>query len=54
MRDGPALEVPDAKSEAVKHALPGLMGNVTELSGALLVEVGAGRNWDKAHQAVTK
>jgi len=49
MRDGPALEVSDAKPKAVKHALPGLMGNVAELSVPLLVEIGAGPNWDKAH-----
>ena len=43
------LEVPDAELAEVKRALPDLMGNVAQLSVPLLVEVGAGPNWDKAH-----
>jgi DNA polymerase-1 len=43
------LEVPDAELADVRRALPDLMGNVAQLSVPLLVEVGAGPNWDKAH-----
>ena len=43
------LEVPVAELDEVKRALPGLMGNVAQLSVPLLVEVGAGPDWDKAH-----
>ena len=43
------LEVPDAELADVRRDLPGLMGNVAQLSVPLLVEVGAGPNWDKAH-----
>ena len=49
VHDELVLEVPDSELEAVKRALPGLMGNVAELSVPLLVEIGAGSNWDKAH-----
>jgi len=41
--------VPETELEEVKRTLPGLMGNVARLSVPLLVEVGAGPNWDKAH-----
>jgi DNA polymerase I-like protein with 3'-5' exonuclease and polymerase domains len=30
------------------------MGSVVQLSVPLPVEVGAGTNWDKAHEVVTK
>ena len=49
VHDELVLEVPDAELEDVKRALPELMGNVAQLSVPLLVEVGAGSNWDKAH-----
>jgi DNA polymerase-1 len=49
VHDELVLEVPDAELEEVKRALPGLMGDVAELSVPLLVEIGAGPNWDKAH-----
>jgi DNA polymerase-1 len=41
--------VPDAELDAIKRELPGLMCGVAELAVPLLVEVGVGANWDKAH-----
>jgi DNA polymerase-1 len=41
--------VPDEELEAVRSALPKLMGGVAQLKVPLLVEVGAGANWDAAH-----
>ena len=49
VHDELVLEVPGAELERVRAALPGLMGNVAELAVPLLVEVGAGPNWEKAH-----
>jgi DNA polymerase-1 len=49
VHDELVLEAPDAELEEVKSALPDLMGNVAQLSVPLLIEVGAGPNWDKAH-----
>jgi DNA polymerase-1 len=49
VHDELVLEVPDAELDLVKRALPDLMGNVAQLSVPLLVEVGAGPNWDQAH-----
>jgi DNA polymerase-1 len=49
VHDELVLEVPDAELADVKRSLPDLMGSVAQLSVPLLVEVGAGPNWDKAH-----
>jgi DNA polymerase-1 len=49
VHDELVLEVPDAELETVRAALPQLMGGVGQLSVPLLVEVGAGQNWDEAH-----
>ena len=49
VHDELVLEVPDAELETVRAALPELMGGVGQLSVPLLVEVGAGKNWDEAH-----
>jgi DNA polymerase-1 len=49
VHDELVLEVPDAELETVRAALPQLMGGVGQLSVPLLVEVGAGKNWDEAH-----
>jgi DNA polymerase-1 len=49
VHDELVLEVPDGELDAVKRALPGLMCSVAELSVPLLVDVGVGPNWDKAH-----
>ncbi|MCW5749471.1 MAG: DNA polymerase I, partial [Alphaproteobacteria bacterium] len=49
VHDELVLEVPDAELAAVKSGLTRLMGGVAELAVPLLVEVGAGPDWDKAH-----
>ncbi|HNO64566.1 MAG TPA: DNA polymerase I, partial [Thauera aminoaromatica] len=43
------LEAPEAEVDALRAALPRLMGGVAELKVPLLVEVGVGANWDAAH-----
>ncbi len=43
------LEVPQTELEQIRAALPRIMGGVAELAVPLLVEVGAGNNWDEAH-----
>jgi DNA polymerase-1 len=43
------LEVPDPEIEAVKEKLPQLMCGVAELAVPLVVDLGVGPNWDKAH-----
>ncbi|MFN3986189.1 MAG: DNA polymerase I [Rhodocyclaceae bacterium] len=49
VHDELVLEVPAAELDSVRDTLPRLMGGVAELSVPLLVEVGAGDNWDEAH-----
>ena len=49
VHDELVLEVPDAELDAVKRELPRLMGSVAELAVPLVVDVGAGPNWDRAH-----
>jgi DNA polymerase-1 len=49
VHDELVLEVPDAELAAVRESLPGLMSSVAELAVPLVVDVGAGPNWDKAH-----
>jgi DNA polymerase-1 len=49
VHDELVLEVPDEELEAVREALPKLMGGVAKLKVPLLVEVGVGANWDAAH-----
>ena len=49
VHDELVLQVPDAELGAVKDALPGLMQNVAKLDVQLIVDVGVGENWDKAH-----
>ncbi|MBX3665242.1 MAG: DNA polymerase I [Burkholderiales bacterium] len=49
VHDELVLEVPAAELAAVKSGLTRLMGGVAELAVPLLVEVGAGPDWDKAH-----
>jgi len=49
VHDELVLEVPDRELGAVKHELPKLMGGVAQLAVPLVVDVGAGPNWDKAH-----
>jgi len=49
VHDELVLEVPEAELETVREELPRLMGGVATLKVPLLVEVGAGDNWDQAH-----
>jgi DNA polymerase-1 len=49
VHDELVLEVPDDELGMVREALPRLMGGVARLAVPLLVEVGAGANWDEAH-----
>ena len=49
VHDELVLEVPEDELELVKEKLPGLMCNVADLNVPLLVELGAGKNWDEAH-----
>ena len=49
VHDELVLEVPQTELEAVREALPKLMGGVARLKVPLLVEVGVGANWDAAH-----
>jgi DNA polymerase-1 len=49
VHDELVLEVPESELALVKEKLPGLMGNVAKLDVPLLVEIGSGPNWEKAH-----
>jgi DNA polymerase-1 len=49
VHDELVLEVPTAELDTIRAELPKLMGGVAELKVPLLVEVGAGDNWDEAH-----
>jgi DNA polymerase I len=49
VHDELVLEVPGDEVERVRAELPRLMSGVAELSVPLVVEVGVGENWDKAH-----
>lgn len=49
VHDELVLEVPDDELARVQRELPALMTGVAALSVPLVVEVGAGKNWDEAH-----
>jgi len=49
VHDELVLEVPEAELERVKAELPGLMSGVAKLKVPLMVDVGSGPNWEKAH-----
>ncbi|AMO37817.1 DNA polymerase I [Thauera humireducens] len=49
VHDELVLEVPKAELDTIRAELPRLMGGVADLKVPLLVEVGAGDNWDEAH-----
>jgi DNA polymerase-1 len=49
VHDELVLEAHDAELARVEQALPGLMSGVAQLSVPLVVDVGAGPNWDRAH-----
>ncbi len=49
VHDELVLEVPDAELSSVKAELPRLMSGVAALKVPLVVDVGSGPNWEKAH-----
>jgi DNA polymerase I len=49
VHDELVFEAADAEVELLKRELPRLMTGVTELSVPLVVDVGVGPNWDRAH-----
>ncbi|MBN8442511.1 MAG: DNA polymerase I [Thauera sp.] len=49
VHDELVLEVPQGELELIRAELPKLMAGVAQLAVPLLVEVGAGMNWDEAH-----
>jgi DNA polymerase-1 len=49
VHDELVLEVPEAELERVRGELPRRMTSVATLSVPLVVDVGAGPNWEKAH-----
>jgi DNA polymerase-1 len=49
VHDELVLEVPDAELDSVRAQLPQLMCGVASLAVPLVVDVGAGPNWERAH-----
>ena len=49
VHDELVLEVPETELARVKKELPGLMAGVATLAVPLVVDVGAGANWEQAH-----
>jgi DNA polymerase I len=49
VHDELVLEAPEQEVDTVRRELPRLMSSVAKLSVPLVVDVGAGPNWDKAH-----
>jgi DNA polymerase I len=49
VHDELVLEVPDEELELIKREVPQRMGAVAQLKVPLLVEAGAGDNWEEAH-----
>jgi DNA polymerase-1 len=49
VHDELVLEVAEGELATIKQELPSLMNGVAKLAVPLLVEVGLGPNWDKAH-----
>jgi DNA polymerase-1 len=49
VHDELVLEVPDAELDRVKRELPLLMSGVAQLRVPLVVDVGSGPNWERAH-----
>ena len=49
VHDELVFEVPAAELDSVKAKVPELMQSVTTLELPLVVELGVGDNWDKAH-----
>jgi DNA polymerase-1 len=49
VHDELVLEVPEGELEILRQELPKLMGSVARLDVPLVVDIGAGPNWEKAH-----
>ncbi|MCK5436149.1 MAG: hypothetical protein KAI88_05925, partial [Nitrosomonadaceae bacterium] len=49
VHDELVLEVPDDEVVIVKQELPQLMGGAATLDVSLLVKLGVGSNWERAH-----
>ena len=49
VRDELMLETPEPELARVKAELPGLMSGVAKLKVPLVVDMGSGQNWEKAH-----
>jgi DNA polymerase-1 len=49
VHDELVLEVPEGELNHVKNELPRLMSGVAQLKVPLVVDVGSGQNWEKAH-----
>ena len=49
VHDELVLEVPQAELARVRAEIPGLMSGVAQLKVPLVVDVGSGQNWEKAH-----
>ena len=49
VHDELVFEVPEAELEAVRWEVPALMSGVAKLDVPLVVDVGVGLNWEKAH-----
>ena len=49
VHDELVLEVPQTELARVREELPGLMTGVAQLAVPLVVDVGAGANWEQAH-----
>jgi DNA polymerase-1 len=49
VHDELVLEVPEGEVEVIKTVLPSLMGSAVKLDVPLLVELGVGANWERAH-----
>jgi len=49
VHDELVLEVPEGEVEKLRPRVIDLMQSVTKLDVPLIVEVGVGENWDKAH-----
>jgi DNA polymerase-1 len=50
VHDELVFEVPDDETRHMRSELPKLMSGVASLSVPLVVDVGVGPNWDRAHQ----
>jgi DNA polymerase-1 len=49
VHDELVFEVPESEAARIMGELPALMTGVTRLRVPLVVDVGSGRNWERAH-----